>query len=209
MDIAKIGARGKVVQCLSGVPALKVWPLLVPLLLVACTSRVVHAPPPTYLPPAPRPEISFEVISNSDFATTWSALIEYTASTSFSIDEFERESGLITLSFSPSDPASVVECGQWQESGKPPVPYVERTNMRLQTRTNLIVQQTGNLQTRVRANTLYILEDDNGTVYQFTTNQSATAQPRNRAAGTIRTRTCQANHEGERAFVAGVREALR
>ena len=192
--------------------ARKIRPLLVPLFLFGCTSTYVTPPPPVYTPPEPRPAVTVELISNSDFESTWSALIEYTASTSFSIDEFERESGLMTLSFSTADPKTivdVVECGQWAVGGGAPVPYVGRTNFSLRTRTNLIVQPISTSQTRVRANTLYVLQDDSNTEYRFTTNESATAQPRNRAAGTARTRTCQATHEGERAFSDGVRQALR
>lgn len=209
MRIERVSTLGRFFSYFSRLPTPKLWSIVVPLLVAGCTSTVVTPPPPIYTPPAPRQPATFEVISNGDFDATWRALVEYTAGTSFSIDEFERESGLMTLSFSPSDPSTVVECGQWQVSGQSPVPYVERTDLSLETRTNLIVQPLSNYQTRVRANTLYILEDNNGTVYQFTTNQRATVEPRNRTIGTARTRTCQATHEGELAFVAGVRSALR
>ncbi len=209
MKIESVRALGRSIQKLSRFPIPKVWPIMVPLLMAACTSTVVTPPPPVYAPPAPRQPATFEVISSGDFDATWRALVEYTAGTSFSIDEFERESGLMTLSFSPSDPSTVVECGYWQQSGKPPLPYLDRINMTLDTRTNLIVQPIGTFQTRIRANTLYILRDESGNVYQFTTNQRATIEPRNRTVGTVRTRTCQATHEGEQSFVAGVRRALR
>lgn len=209
MKIERESTLGRLIQSLSRSVTPKAWPILVPLLLVSCTSTVVTPPPPVYIPPAPRASAIFELISNSNFDATWSALVRHTASTSFSIDEFERASGLMTLSFSPADPATMVECGQWQESGKPPMPYVESTGMVLQTRTNLIVQPINEFQTGVRVNTLYILEDGSGNVYQFTTNQSATVQPRNRSIGTTRTRTCQSTHDGEKSFVAGVRQALR
>ena len=123
-DDWKSERRMKVVWNPRSSAARKIRPLLVPLFLFGCTSTYVTPPPPVYTPPEPRPAVTVELISNSDFESTWSALIEYTASTSFSIHEFERESGLMTLSFSTADPKTivdVVECGQWAEERRSPM----------------------------------------------------------------------------------------
>ena len=185
--------------------------LAVFLVLAGCApQRTVNPPPPVYSPPAPRPDISPELISDRGFDATWEALVDYVSATSFAIEGFERESGLLILSFSTTSPESVVECGTWRRGNNPEVPYIERDlGFNLRTRTNVLVQSIGGSRTRVRANTLYELRGDSGTVYNFTTNESATFAPSSRSRGSARTRTCQANHEAENRFLEGVRDALR
>jgi hypothetical protein len=46
--------------------------------------------------------------------------------------------------------------------------------------------------------------DKPGTVYQFTSNTSATVQVRNATVGTIPTRTCRSTHAAEKQILSGV-----
>ena len=166
------------------------------LVIGACTQTTVHPPPPAYTPPAPLAPIGLELTSNQGFDATWDALIDHASAASFAIDEFERDSGLLTLSFSPSDPQAVVDCGTWRVGNGPAVPYLSRDlPSTLRTRANILVRKVGGDSTRVRVNMLYDLSVA-GNAFSFTTNQPATVAVRNRQAGSARTRTCQSNQSG-------------
>ena len=43
----------------------------------------------------------------------WKAVVAHLSDTSFVIDNIDKDSGLITVSFSVSDPRTAVDCGQW------------------------------------------------------------------------------------------------
>src|SRR3990167_1761700 len=67
---------------------------------------------PEYQPPAPQSYNSDNVRTiNKNFEQTWTALIDYTSSSFFGIDNFEKDSGLMTLDFGSNDPAKFVDCG--------------------------------------------------------------------------------------------------
>jgi hypothetical protein len=177
--------------------------------LAGCTSTVTHEPPPTYTPPTPRPPLDLTVVSSRGFDHTWDALVNYASATRFSIDEFEKDSGLLTLSDSPADPQSVVDCGTWTQSGRTQ-PYVARTDgLSLRTRANVFVQRSGGGQTRLRINVRYEMRDTSGNMYAFTTNQPVTVAVKNRTVGTPTQRICLSNHVAEREFLEGVRNAVQ
>lgn len=179
------------------------------LLTGACAQTVVHPAPPVYTPPAPLPPIGLELSTGRNFDQTWEALVDHASAASFAIDEFERDSGLLILSYSPGDPGAVADCGTWQQSGQT-VPYIGRNlGFRLRTRANILVRRAPSGGSRVRINMLYELRDDSGSVYEFTTNEPAVVAVRNASAGTQRTRTCQSNHVAEQKFLGGVRDALQ
>ena len=74
------------------------------LLIVGCTSVDYQSPSV-----ATNPEYS--VVVDSDFETTWSALVNHVSGNFFSIDFAEKDSGLIALSFGAGNPEHFVDCG--------------------------------------------------------------------------------------------------
>jgi len=68
----------------------------------------------SYTPPSSlaKDEAKHEVMVNKSFDATWASLIDYASGTFFAIDNFEKASGLITLSFGAADPSHFIDCGQ-------------------------------------------------------------------------------------------------
>lgn len=52
------------------------------------------------------------------FDATWRELVSYLSETSFVIDNIDKSSGLVSISFSASDPESAIDCGQWSTWAK-------------------------------------------------------------------------------------------
>lgn len=63
------------------------------------------------------PTTSLQIENSRDLAlpydAAWRAVVAHLAETSFVIDNIDKDSGLITVSFSVSDPRAAVDCGQW------------------------------------------------------------------------------------------------
>ena len=63
------------------------------------------------------PTAPLEIRNSQDFSapfdTTWRALVSHLSETSFVIDNIDKASGLITLSFSVPEAGSALDCGQW------------------------------------------------------------------------------------------------
>lgn len=144
-------------------------------------------------------------VVNANFDKTWTALVNYVSATNFEIRSFEKVSGLMALSFGNADVERYVDCGTWQESAiASTVPYVSRTDLKLNGRMNLFVEPDGKERSRVRITTRYELRDDSGNVYNFTSSTPATVAVRNPANGTIPNRTCRATLEAERQILRAI-----
>ena len=67
----------------------------------------------SYVPPT----ASLAVNNSREFAAAydkaWKAVVAHLSDTSFVIDNIDKDSGLITVSFSVSDPTTAIDCGQW------------------------------------------------------------------------------------------------
>jgi hypothetical protein len=120
--------------------------------------------PPEYYPPN-QPEDSSEMYSrvvNMTYDDTWSTLIRYIGSTFFSIDNLEKDSGVITLAFTASNAADFVNGGQIIVTGigefnGPYVQYLQRSwNGSLSARSNIIVERLSDNETRVTVNNRYV-----------------------------------------------------
>jgi hypothetical protein len=61
--------------------------------------------------------MSFTQIVDKPFDSTWSGIIERLAASPLHIDNFEKASGLITLSFGSPDPGLFVTGGAWELKG--------------------------------------------------------------------------------------------
>jgi len=69
----------------------------------------------TYSPPLKNQnQENYTRTINKNFNDTWNSLISYVSGTFFGIENFEKESGLITLSFGSSEPEKFVTGGQWK-----------------------------------------------------------------------------------------------
>jgi len=168
-------------------------------LLGACATLA-----PSYAPPAPLDSIENVRTIDASFDETWTALINYVSGSFFGIRSFEKASGLLTLSFGTTDIPKFVECGTWEEAGQR-TRYIERDlGFTLDGQMNLFVESVSPGRARVRVSTRYVLRDNSGTVYEFTSNAAATVSPKDPTAGTLPTRTCRSTHAAEKQILTGI-----
>src|SRR5512141_2405664 len=89
------------------------WLSLASLLFFAgCVKETYIAPESTSVP-----DQYYSRVIDKPFDRTWSALIQYTSSAYFDIQQFEKQSGLLVLSFVGSAPSYYVTGGHWKTSG--------------------------------------------------------------------------------------------
>ena len=148
--------------------------------------------------------IENEIIINSDYKTVWSNLIEYSASTFFAIDNFEKDSGLITLDFGSQSPGEFVDCGTVEKSSGQ-VSIVEvfdnEGNPKLTGSMNIIVKEITPNQTKVKVKARYVFSYQNrfdNEVWVFDTGGYDTQK------FGVWTVTCQPTHKAEQAIIEGI-----
>jgi len=82
---------------------------------------------PNYTAPSKNEFILNTVEIQKSFDESWIALVEYSAKSFFAIKNFEKESGLLTLSFGAGNPSKFVDCGSIDSTMKNyNGPFVER-----------------------------------------------------------------------------------
>jgi len=144
-------------------------------------------------------------------------LIQHAASTFFAIDNFEKESGLLTLSFGVGDPSAFIDCGQWTASWTD-VSYqrhnfsgtyvdflIQHQAGSFGGKMNLLVAELGTTRSQVTVNARYILQappnswsfDSGGSVTVYVANPA-------KSAGSP-TRKCQPTYKAERTILDAVK----
>jgi hypothetical protein len=169
------------------------------------------------------------------FSKTWESLISYASKTFFSIENFEKDSGLLILSFGVGDASRFVDCGYY--SGGPTGfsgPYVrylqQGASATLQGKMNLRVRTINPEETEVSVNARYIFVRPPsqasvlvpnyltgtfqtqyvtipGTTWTFDSKSVDTQMVANVSAGTEPTRTCQPTGTAESEILKGVEES--
>ncbi len=81
-------------------------------LLVAACGGYANPALSEYSMPAESKTPEYFRTLNKSYDDVWHSVINYVSATSFAIDDFEKESGLITLTFGQSDISKYVDCGQ-------------------------------------------------------------------------------------------------
>ena len=172
--------------------------------LVGC-AQPNNGPAFEYREPARQQDLRNTRQISAGYDAAWTGLIDHVARTSFTIDAFEKESGLLTLRFGETDIARFVDCGTWLKNGRS-LPYAGRTDqgLKLNGRMNIRVQERAAGFTDIRIDSLYVLRNDSGNVWQFTTNDRSVIDVEKPAQGTISRRTCQSSHEAERLILTGI-----
>lgn len=118
---------------------------------------------PEYQPPTPLSYNAENVKTiNKNFEQTWTALIDYASSSFFAIDNFEKDSGLMTLNFGSNDPAKFVDCGTVHSVAvKYDGPFIEGVqsygSVILEGRMNLFVKSIAPNVTSVKIKARYVL----------------------------------------------------
>lgn len=167
-----------------------------------------------YVPPQPR-NIDNSVTVSRPYDEVWDSLVRMAAQTFFAIDNFERSSGLMTLSFGAENASRFIDCGQFTVQGRvnfsgPWVEWVQQSaDARLQGRMNLLVQREGARQTRVTANTRYVFTIPASplgpaTIFSFNHNTADTRNISGAVAGSAPQRTCRSTGVAEQEILNAV-----
>jgi len=151
----------------------KTYSLFVPLSLIlilfylmGCSFSAIYKPPEQS-----DSMLNYSKIINKNFDETWASLIDYSASTFFGIENFEKESGLITLNFGASNPEEYITGGYWKydyQWGANQLhfegDYVEYSSIYLNGvligKMNIVVKEVDSSHTKVTVNAKYIFSAD-------------------------------------------------
>lgn len=192
---------------------LRCHPLLTSSLLAALLTACATG---SYTPPVASVEMKqHERIVNKPFDETWTSLVDYASRAFFSIDTFEKASGLMTLSFGSSEPWRYIDCGQFKAQAASKVidmPYVkyvtERRQGKLDGRMNILVKPVGaNTLVRVNARYIYIVPAQPSIPahsWTFDSGGEATVTIPDPVPGSIPTRTCRPTYAAEKEILEAV-----
>ena len=139
--------------------------VIIATLLIGCVNTA------TYSPPTDRSVAKNNFTINKSYDETYSALVGVLAGTFFAIDNFDKGSGLITLSYSATgDVSKYIDCGNWESTnaiepqrfnfkGKYEDYLVEAWNAKLVGRLNIVVKSVGKNRTQLVINSRYTFDD--------------------------------------------------
>ena len=152
--------------------------LMVSFLMMSCSM------PSLYVKPVAVEEFTNSRVVDKNFDDTWSALIAYAGTSFFSIDLFEKSSGLMSLNFSYSNPDEFINGGYYRNEGIPlhDGSYISYLTKNYSTsftgKMNIVVQAIDDNSTKISVNARYIFNvsgqfAESGT-WSFDTSGSAT-----------------------------------
>jgi hypothetical protein len=164
---------------------------------------------PIYTAPnVPTGAIQNEITIDKPFQEVWSAVIDHATSTFFGVESFEKESGLMTLSFGARNPAQFIDCG-WLKTTNlanydgTALQAIQReaTATSLSGRMNVVVRAETPTRTRLRANARYVFQaqgQHSRPTWTFESNTSDTQK-----VGTVMV-TCRPTNNAEQDILKGV-----
>ena len=153
------------------------------------------------------------VISNKNFDDTWTSVIDFVSGSFFNIENFEKDSGLLTLSFGSREAENFINCGDFEVSmvngeefkGSYTEYALAYLNAVLEARMNINIRKIDNESTKIRINTNYVFKIFPGSRMQeswnFVSGDYQKKNVRGRTAGTIPTRTCKSTNFAENAIL--------
>ena len=104
------------------------------------------------------------VITNKNFHETWTSVIDFIDDSFFKIQNLEKDSGLITLSFGSNEPENFIDCGDFEYTlfftgEKFKGSYIDYAKSGLlavlEAKMNINIQKIDNESTKVSINTNY------------------------------------------------------
>lgn len=181
--------------------------------------------PSTYLAPEGE-EYATSVIMPYDYDTSWSKLVRAASQTFFAIENFEKDSGLMTLSFGSENVIANIDCGTMNGQNYTSF-WKSRTgnaDVDISGKMNLLVQPEGEDQTRVSVSARYIVNmSASGQIYNYFTggmmyfsdslsmsfdsNSTGSDTTSNPSAGTSAVRTCAPTGNIEQTVIDAIRNA--
>ena len=172
-----------------------------------------------YVPPN-IDDINFKnfVISNKNFDETWTSIIDFVNDSFFKIENLEKDSGLLTLSFGSKEPENFIDCGDFEytlfftgeEFKGSYIDYVKSGLLAvLEAKMNINIQKIDNESTKINLNTNYTFSTQHALgyydpklnqTYSFVSGGYQTIDVINPISGSIPTRTCKSTNFAENAI---------
>ena len=155
------------------------------------------------------------VITNKNFHETWTSVIDFIDDSFFKIQNLEKDSGLITLSFGSNEPENFIDCGDFEYTlfftgEKFKGSYIDYAKSGLlavlEAKMNINIQKIDNESTKVSINTNYkfstqhalgYYDPELNQTYSFVSGGYQTIDVLYPISGSIPTRTCKSTNFAE------------
>ena len=158
------------------------------------------------------------VITNKNFDETWTSLTDFVNDSFFKIENLNKDSGLLTLSFGLKEPENFIDCGDFEytlfftgeEFKGSYIDYVKSGLLAvLEAKMNINIQKIDNESTKININTNYTFSTQHALgyydpklnqTYSFVSGGYQTIDVINPIKGSIPTRTCKSTNFAENAI---------
>lgn len=169
-------------------------------ILLASTACV----PSTYTPPSSLNSDKNTFLISKNYDDTWSSLIDYVTSGNYSVENFEKASGLIILYFGKDNPEQYVDCGLF--NNQPYVNYLTKEyKSALVGQMSIAVNSVSKNETRIKINAKYKFTVAD-LQWKFVTggSDSVTLGQTSTAPGANSNRVCQPSYKVEKEFYTAI-----
>ena len=155
------------------------------------------------------------VITNNNFDETWTSIFDFVNDSFFKIENLEKDSGLLTLSFSSKEAEKFIDCGDFEytlfftgeEFKGSYIDYAKSGLLAvLEAKMNINIQKIDNESTKISINTNYTYSTQHALgyydpklnqTYSFKSGGYQTIDVINPIKGSIPTRTCKSTNFAE------------
>ena len=158
------------------------------------------------------------VITNKNFDETWTSVIDFVNDSFFKIENIEKDSGSLTLSFGSTEAEKFIDCGDFEytlfftgeEFKGSYIDYAKSGLMAvLEAKMNINIREIDNASTKISINTNYTFSTQHALgyydpklnqTYSFESGGYQTIDVINPIKGSIPTRTCKSTNFAENAI---------
>ena len=158
------------------------------------------------------------LVTNKKFDETWTSVIDFVKDSFFKIENIDKDSGLLTLSFGPKEPEKFIDCGDFEytlfftgeEFKGSYIDYAKSGLLAvLEAKMNITIQKIDYESTNVIINTNYTYSTQHALgyydpklnqTYSFVSGGYQTIDVINPIKGSIPTRTCKSTNFAENAI---------
>ena len=158
------------------------------------------------------------VITNKNFEETWTSVIDFVNNSFFKIENLDKDSGLITLSFGSKEAENYIDCGDFEytlfftgeEFKGSYIDYAKSGLLAvLEAKMNINIQKIDNKSSKISINTNYTYSTQHALgyydpklnqTYSFVSGGYQTIDVINPISGSIPTRTCKSTNFAEKAI---------
>ena len=159
------------------------------------------------------------LITNKNYDETWTSVNDFVNDSFFKIENLDKDSGLLTLSFGSKEPENFIDCGDFEytlfftgeEFKGSYIDYVKSGLLAvLEAKMNINIQKIDNESTKISINTNYTFSTQHALgyydpklnqTYSFVSGGYQTIDVINPISGSIPTRTCKSTNFAENAIL--------